>query len=80
MSRNPDDVTVTKLRDRPIDDSDTVVDEEVEVPAPQEQEEISSMSEAYQYYESSPDRDDEETRRIVQSALKLLLGRSDSKK
>ena len=76
MSRHPDDLTATKLRDRPIDDSDTVVDEE----APPLDEEDSSMSDAYQYYESTPDRDDEETRQIVQSALKLLLGQPDPKK
>jgi hypothetical protein len=77
MSRDPDDLTATKLRDRPIDESDTVVDED---PALEQLDDDSSMSEAYQYYESSPDRDDDETRRIVQSALKLLLGRSESKK
>ena len=77
MSRNPDDLTATKLRDRPIDESDTVVDED---PPREPLDDDSSMSEAYQYYESSPDRDDDETRRIVQSALKLLLGRPDSKK
>jgi hypothetical protein len=76
MSRHPDDLTATKLRDRPIDEDDTVVDEK----PPEEMEEDSSLTGPYHYYESSPDRDDEETRNIVRSALKLLLGRSESKK
>ena len=76
MSRPQDDLTATKLRDRSLDEPDTVIEEEPPIPEGED----SSMSDAYQYYESSPDRDDAETRRIVQSALKLLLGRSDPKK
>ena len=75
MSRQQDDLTATKLRDRPIDEDDTVVDEK-----PPEEVEDADLTAPYHYYESSPDRDDEETRNIVRSALKLLLGRSDSKK
>jgi hypothetical protein len=76
MSRNQDDLTATKLRDRPIEEDDTVVDAQ----PPEQDIENSPLDGPYGYYESSPDRDDEETRNLVRSALKLLLGRSKSKK
>ncbi len=74
MARNPDDLTATKIRDRPIDDQDTVVED-----APDTLDE-ESLSGPYQYYQSSPDQDDEETRRIVKSAVALLLGQTEPKK
>lgn len=76
MSRSQDELTATKLRERPIEEDDTVVDER----PPEEDIESSPLDGPYGYYESSPDRDDEETRNLVRSALRLLLGRSKSKK
>lgn len=75
MSLPADDLTETKLRDRADDDLDTVVEEET----PFTEEEDSPMSGPYLYYESRPDRDDEETRRIVRLTLNLLFGPSDPK-